>query len=63
MTEEEPRKGPDEIEPTKLPLSGPNVVTTFDAPPHPDAVKLHDASIRRHLRNRRPPIGAAEDEL
>jgi hypothetical protein len=61
MIEEEPRRGGGEIEPTKVPLSGPNVISTFDVPPHPDAVKLHDASIRRHLRERRPPPQDAEE--
>ncbi|HEY4811241.1 MAG TPA: hypothetical protein VIH71_09310 [Solirubrobacteraceae bacterium] len=54
MTEEEPRRGPEEMEPTKLPLRGPNVVSTFDTPPSPDAVKVHDAAIRKHLQDRKP---------
>jgi hypothetical protein len=54
MTEEAPRKGSEELEPTKLPLSGPNVVSTFDTPPSPDAVKVHDAAIRKHLQDRKP---------
>jgi hypothetical protein len=55
MTEEAPRKGPEEMEPTKLPLRGPNVVSTFDVPPSADAVKAHEAAIRKHLQDRRPP--------
>jgi hypothetical protein len=55
MTEEEPLKGAEEMEPTRAPLRGPNVISTFDAPPHPDAVKAHDAAIRKHLRERRSP--------
>ena len=55
VDEEDPFKGGEEIEPTKVPLTGPNVVSTFDAPPHPDAVKVHDAAMRRHLRDRRTP--------
>jgi hypothetical protein len=54
MTEEEPRRGGEEMEPTWVPLKGPNVISTFDAPPHPDAVRAHEAAIRRHLRDRRP---------
>jgi hypothetical protein len=54
MTEEEPFKGAEDIEPMKVPLKGPNVTSTFDTPPHPDAVKAHDAAIRRHLQDRRP---------
>lgn len=55
MTESDPfAEGSEEMEPTRLPLKGPNVVSTFDAPPHPDAVKVHDAAMRRHLKDRRP---------
>jgi hypothetical protein len=53
MTEEEPRKGGEELEPTRVPLKGPNVISTLDTPPHPDAVKAQDASIRKHLQDRR----------
>jgi hypothetical protein len=53
MTEAEPRKGAEEMEPTRVPLKGPNVISTFDTPPHPDAVKAHDAAIRKHLQDRR----------
>jgi hypothetical protein len=55
MHEEEPLKGSEEMEPTKVPLTGPNVCSTFDSPPHPDAVKAHDASIRKHLQDLKPP--------
>lgn len=54
MTEEEPRRGGEELEPTRVPLKGPNVISTFDTPPHPDAVRAQDAAIRKHLRERRP---------
>jgi hypothetical protein len=62
MTEEDPFKGGEEIEPTRVPLKGPNVTTTLDTPPSPDAVKAQDAAIRKHLRDRRsqqdrPPEG------
>jgi len=53
MTEEEPFKGAEEMEPTKLPLKGPNVISTFDAPPSPDAVRAQHAAMRRHLKDRR----------
>jgi hypothetical protein len=53
MGEEEPFRGDEEIEPTKVSLKGPNVVSTFDAPPSPDAVKAQEAAVRRHLRIRR----------
>jgi hypothetical protein len=52
MSEEEPLMGPEEMEPTKPPLKGPNVASTFDSPPSPDALKAHDAAIRRHLQDR-----------
>ena len=55
MTEEEPFKAAEEMEPTKAPLKGPNVTSTFDTPPRPDAVRAQDAAIRRHLQARRPP--------
>jgi hypothetical protein len=55
MTEDEPFKGNDDMEPTQAPLKGPNVSSTFDSPPSPDAVKAQDAAIRRHLSERRPP--------
>jgi hypothetical protein len=55
MPEDAPFDGPEDIEATKVPLKGPNVISTFDTPPHPDAVKAHDAAIRRHLQDKRPP--------
>jgi hypothetical protein len=56
MTEAQPFKDADgmEPEPTRLPLKAPNVISTLDTPPHPDAVRAHDASIRKHLRDRKP---------
>ncbi|MCW3019193.1 MAG: hypothetical protein JWN10_1501 [Solirubrobacterales bacterium] len=58
MTEEQPFKDSGE-KPTTLPLNAPNVISTLDTPPHPDAVKAHDAAIRKHLRDRKPPEGPA----
>jgi len=56
MGEYEPFKGREqELEPTEVPLKGPNVISTLDSPPHPDAVKAQDAAIRRHLKDRRMP--------
>jgi hypothetical protein len=52
MTEETPFGGAEEMEPTKAPLKGPNVTSTLDTPPHPDAVRVHDAAIRRHLQDK-----------
>ena len=57
MTEEDPLKGHGDLEPTKVHLSGPNVISTFDSPPRPDAVRAHEAVIRRHLQNRRAGEG------
>jgi hypothetical protein len=53
MTESDPFDGVGDMEPTRVPLTGPNVISTFDSPPHPDAVKAHDAAIRKHLQDRR----------
>jgi hypothetical protein len=55
MDEEEPLKGGDDIEPTRVPLTGPNVRSTFDVPPRPDALLALRQSIRRHLRGAPPP--------
>ncbi len=55
--EAQPFKAREQIEPTSLPLRGPNVLSTFDTPPHPDAVKAQDASIRKHLQDRKPRLG------
>jgi hypothetical protein len=52
-TEDDPFTGAEDMEPTRVPLKGPNVTSTFDTPPHPDAVKAHDAAIRKHLQDRR----------
>ncbi len=62
MTEDAPFDGAEDIEPTKVPLKGPNVLSTLDTPPSADAVKAHDAAIRRHLQDKReqqdtPPDG------
>ncbi|HYB23638.1 MAG TPA: hypothetical protein VED41_07565 [Solirubrobacteraceae bacterium] len=53
MSEDEPFKGADEMEPTRVPLRGPNVISTLDTPPRPDAVRVQDAVIRKHLQDRR----------
>jgi hypothetical protein len=55
MTEEQPFKDHGEMAPTTLPLNAPNVISTLDTPPHPDAVRVHDAAIRKHLQDRKPP--------
>lgn len=61
MTEEDPYRRSGDLEPTKVQLKGPNVTSTFDSPPRADAVKAHEAAIRKHLRDRRadgsPPAG------
>jgi hypothetical protein len=55
--EEQPFKGGEEFAPTPLSLRGPNVISTFDTPPHPDAVRAQDAAIRKHLQDRKPRPG------
>jgi len=62
MSEDEPLKGGEEMEPTRVPLKGPNVISTLDTPPHPDAVKAHDAAIRKHLRGRRSQQDRPQDD-
>ncbi len=66
MTEEEPLKGAEEMGPTKVPLKGPNLISTLDSPPRPDAVRAQDAAIRKHLRESKPredePEGQGEPE-
>jgi len=62
MSEDEPFSGTDDIEPTRLPLRGPNVTCTLDTPPRPDAVKAHEASIRKHLQDRRSSQDAPPSE-
>ena len=61
MSEEEPFKGGEEMEPTRVPLTGPGLTSTFDTPPHPDAVKAQEASIRKHLQDRRPRRGDPDE--
>ncbi|HSZ70949.1 MAG TPA: hypothetical protein VK756_11385 [Solirubrobacteraceae bacterium] len=44
---------------TKVELRGPNVTSSLDKPPRPDALKAQQAAIRKHLhdcapRRRRP---------
>ena len=41
---------------TKVELRGPNVSSSFDRPPRPDALKVQQAAIRKHLHDR-PPRG------
>jgi hypothetical protein len=55
MTEERPFRDSGDVEPTTLPLNAPNVISTLDTPPHPDAVRAHDATIRKHLQDRKAP--------
>jgi hypothetical protein len=37
---------------TKVELRGPNVSSSFDRPPRPDALKVQQAAIRKHLHDR-----------
>lgn len=63
MTEEDPFRNAEEPEPTRVPLKGPNVTSTLGVPPRPDAVRAQEASIRKHLRDRRggdPPGGPGD---
>lgn len=57
MTESDPFRRIRRLAPTKVQLKGPNVITTFDKPLHPQAVKAQLAAIRKHLSARRPGDG------
>ena len=53
MTEEEPFESAGEMEPTKVQLRGPNVLSTLDVPPRADVLRTQEAAIRKHLKHRR----------
>jgi hypothetical protein len=58
MTERNPFEDPRrKLERTKVSLRGPNVTSTFDTPPRPDALRVLKATIRKHLHERRPGDG------
>jgi hypothetical protein len=58
MTERNPFEDPRKrLERTKVNLRGPNVTSTFDTPPRPDALRVLKAAIRKHLHERRPGDG------
>jgi hypothetical protein len=40
----------------KIELRGPNVTSSIDRPPRPDALRVQQAAIRKHL-GERPPHG------
>jgi hypothetical protein len=61
MAEEEPFESAGNLEPTKVELSGPNVLSTFDIPPSADALRTQEAAIRKHLQDRRPGGHAPQD--
>jgi hypothetical protein len=61
MAEEEPFESAGKLEPTKVELTGPNVLSTFDTPPRADAVRTQQAVIRKHLQDRRHG-GRAQDD-
>ena len=55
MIESNPFEDPREkLGRTKVELRGPNVTSTFDTPPRPDALKAQQAAIRKHLHERGP---------
>jgi hypothetical protein len=59
--EDEPFKGAEEMEPTRVQLKGPNTISTFDTPLHPHALKAHDAAIRKHLHELKPRQDPSQD--
>jgi hypothetical protein len=53
MPEPEPRKKPSAQETIRVPLRGPNIVSSLESPPPPAAVKVHQAVVRKHLLERK----------
>jgi hypothetical protein len=52
MTESDPFRHPRrKLECTKVQLRGPNVTSSIDRPPRPDALKVQQAAIRKHLHD------------
>lgn len=41
-------------------LRGPNVTSSVDRPPRPDALRAQRAAIRKHLDERRPDDGRSD---
>jgi hypothetical protein len=55
MTETDPfEDGREKPQCTKVQLRGPNVTSSIDRPPRPDALKVQQAAIRKHLHDRAP---------
>jgi hypothetical protein len=53
MTESDPfRDAGEKLECTKVQLRGPNVTSSIDRPPRPDAIRVQRAAIRKHLHDR-----------
>jgi hypothetical protein len=54
MTEHDPfEDAREKLECTKVQLRGPNVMSSFDVPLRPAALKVQKAVIRKHLHERR----------
>ena len=49
MSEPQPQRKPPPREAIRVPLRGPNIVSSLDAPPRPAAIKVHQAVVRKHL--------------
>ena len=49
MSEPQPKKQPPPQEAIRVPLRGPNLMSSLDAPPRPAAIKVHQAVVRKHL--------------
>ncbi len=55
MTENDPfEDAREKLKCTKVELRGPNVTSSVDRPPHPDAVKVQRAAIRKYLHDHAP---------
>jgi hypothetical protein len=55
MTENDPfQHARPKLQSTKVQLRGPNMTSSFDRPPRPDAIKVQRAAIRKHLHGHAP---------
>ena len=60
MTESDPFKhAREKLQFKKIEFRGPNVTSSIDRPPRPDALRVQQAAIRKHLHKRGPRDGGA----
>jgi hypothetical protein len=62
MTEQDPfEHAHEKLSASRLQLRGPNVTSSLDRPPRPDALKAQRAAIRKHLHERPSPEAGSGD--